>query len=89
MVPKRREWFVDHQKKERAERVLAGAIAIDGRKDWICKFCSESNVWTRMPQQHPGRVAWQFRQAVAAKCGEGSPASSISSGEEDKGDAET
>ena len=45
-VPKRREWFADPQ-KERAERVLAGAIAIDGRKDWICKFCSGSNVWTR------------------------------------------
>ena len=33
--------------KERAERVLAGAVAIDGRKELICKFCSETNVWTR------------------------------------------
>ena len=30
-----------------AERVLADAITIDGHKEWICKFCSEANVWTR------------------------------------------
>ena len=30
-----------------AERVLADAITIDGRKEWTCKFCSETNVWTR------------------------------------------
>ena len=35
-------WFPD---KERAERVLASAISIDGRKEGTCKFCSESNVW--------------------------------------------
>ena len=29
--------------KERAERVSANAISIDGRKEWTCKFCSESN----------------------------------------------
>ena len=33
--------------KERAEKVQAGAIKIDKRKEWICKFCSQSNVWTR------------------------------------------
>ena len=33
--------------KERSERVLASAISIDGRKEWTCKFCSESDVWTR------------------------------------------
>ena len=27
-----------------AERVLADGITIDGRKEWICKFCSETNV---------------------------------------------
>ena len=26
---------------ERAERVLASAMSIDGRKEWTCKFCSE------------------------------------------------
>ena len=31
----------------RAERDLADAITVDGRKEWICKFCSETNVWTR------------------------------------------
>ena len=34
--------------KERAERVLANAISIDGRKEWTCKFCAESNVWKRL-----------------------------------------
>ena len=33
--------------KDRAERVLADAITIDGRKEWTCKLCSETNVWTR------------------------------------------
>ena len=33
--------------KERAERVLAEAITIDCWKEWICKFCSETNVLTR------------------------------------------
>ena len=28
---------------ERAEGVLASAISIDERKEWTCKFCSESN----------------------------------------------
>ena len=31
----------------RAEKVLAEAVTIEGRKEWICKFCSETNVWTR------------------------------------------
>ena len=26
---------------------MAGAISVDGRKEWTCKFCSESNVWTK------------------------------------------
>ena len=30
--------------KERTERIFAGAIAIDGRKEWICKYCPETNV---------------------------------------------
>ena len=33
--------------KERAERMLADAITIGCRKEWICKFCSGTNVWTR------------------------------------------
>ena len=79
--------------KERAERVLAGAIAIDGRKEWICKICSESNVWTRWRCRRsynniPAGLRGKYRQAVAAKSGEGSTGSSASSGEEDKKDAE-
>ena len=79
--------------KERAERVLAGAIAIDGRKEWICKFCLELNVWTRWHSRRcynniPARLCGKYRQAVAAKSGEGSTGFSKSSREEDKKDAE-
>ena len=28
-------------------KLLAKAVTIDGRKDWYCRFCSETNVWTR------------------------------------------
>ena len=38
---KRHSWILG---KERAEGVLASAISIGGRKEWTCKFCSESNV---------------------------------------------
>ena len=41
---KRKSWIPG---KVRAEKVLADAIAIDGRKEWICKFCSETYVWAR------------------------------------------
>ena len=33
--------------KKGAEKVLADAISMDGRKELICKFCSELNVSTR------------------------------------------
>ena len=42
MVSKLRKGASWNLGKERAERVLDGAISIDGRKEWICKFCSES-----------------------------------------------
>ena len=41
---KRKSWIPG---QIRAEKVLADAIAIDGRKEWICKLCSETKVWTR------------------------------------------
>ena len=41
---KRKSWIPG---QVRAEKVLADATIIDGRKEWICKFCSETNVWTR------------------------------------------
>ena len=67
MVSKR----IEGVQEELAERVLASAVSIDGRKEWTCKFCSESNVWMR----------WQ---AVAARNGEWSTGSSTSRGEEDR-----
>ena len=56
----------------RAERVLADAITIDGRKEWICKFCSETGVWTwrRCRRCYPNILAGlqgKYRQAVSAK----------------------
>ena len=71
-----------------AERVLAEAITIDGRKEWTCKFCSESNVWTRWRCRRcyynilAGPYG-KYKQAVAAK-GEWSTGSSGSSGEEER-----
>ena len=67
----------------RAERVLAEAITIDGRKEWTCKFCSESNVWTRWRCRRcyhniPASLFGKYKQAIAAMSGHGS------SGEEER-----
>ena len=75
--------------EERAERVLANAISLDGREELTSKFCSESNVWTRWRCRRchsniPARMQGKYRQAVAAKSGEWSTGSSTSSGEEDR-----
>ena len=75
--------------KERSERVLASAISIDGRKEWTCKFCSESDVWTRVRCRRccfdiPAGVRGKYRQAIDARTGEWSTGSSTSSGEEDR-----
>ena len=72
MVQKRGSWI---HGKERAERILANAILIDGRKEWICKFCSESNVWTRWRCRRcysdiPAGLRGKYKQAIAAKSGE-------------------
>ena len=70
--------------KERVEKVLADAI--DGRKEWIFKFFSESNVWTRRCRRCYKNIATGLRgtygQAVAARTGEWSTGSSSSDGEE-------
>ena len=57
--------------KERAERVLAGAISIDGKKS-VCKFCWVSNVWTRWRCRRccndiPAGLRGKYRQAIAAR----------------------
>ena len=86
MVFKRREVFVDPG-RERAAEVSESAVRIDGRKERTCKFCSESNVWTRWlcRRYHhiPAGLRGKYRQAVAARNGEWSKGSSTSSGEED------
>ena len=79
---KRGSWILG---KERAARVLENAISIDGRKEWTCKFCSGSNVWTRWRCRRccsniSSALQRKYRQAVAAKPGEWSTGSSTSSG---------
>ena len=83
---RRGSWIVE---KERAEKVLADDISMDSRKEWICKFCSASNFWTRWRCRRcfnniPQGLRGTYRQAVAARTGEWSTGSSTSSGEEDK-----
>ena len=75
--------------KERAEKVLASAVSIHGQKEWTCKFCSESNVWTRWRCRRcnhdiPAGPRGKSRQAIAATNGELSMGSSTSSGEEER-----
>ena len=69
--------------KDRAEKVLADAITIDGRNEWICKFCSETNVWTRWRCRRcysniPTGLREKCRQAISAKTGRWSTESSPS-----------
>ena len=65
---KRKSWLPEKQRGKK----LADAITIDGRKEWICKFCSEINVWTwwrcrRCDSHIPAGLQGKYRQAVSAK----------------------
>ena len=73
--------------KERAEKVLASLISLDERKEWTCKFCSESNVWTRWRYRrcyHDIPAGLRGKHRHAARAGEWSTGSSTSSGKEDR-----
>ena len=53
-------------------RASAKAVAIDGRKEWYCRFCSETNVWTRSKcrrcQTHiPFVLQGKYKEAVSTK----------------------
>ena len=63
----------------RAERVLAEAITIDGRKEWTCKFVAGDVIITSQC-----RCTGKYKQAIAAKSGDWSTGSSGSSGEEEE-----
>ena len=72
----------------RAQRILADAITIDGRKEWTCKFCSETNVWTRWRCRRcgnniPSGRQGKHKQAMCAKNREWYSGSSSSSGAEE------
>ena len=72
----------------RAERVLAGANTIDSRKEWICEFCAETNVWTRWRcrlcgNNIPAGLQGKHKQATYAKNKERYSGSSSSSGGEE------
>ena len=82
----RKSWVPGHI---RAEQVLADAITIDAREEWICKFCSESNVWTwwrcrRSYSNIPAGLQEKHKQAIFAKNKGWSSGSSSSSGGEQK-----
>ena len=50
MVSRHREESPGYRERSGLKRFLADAITIDGRTEWMCKmckFCSETNVWTR------------------------------------------
>ena len=72
-----------------AEKILADAVTIDGRREWSCKSCSETNVWTRWRccwchTNIPSGLQRKYGQAVSAKAGVYSSGSSSSSGGEKK-----
>ena len=49
------------------EQVLADAITIYGRKQWTCKFCSETNVWTRWRCRRSGTTSLRVCKANTSK----------------------
>ena len=83
---KRKSWIPG---QVRAEKLLADATTIDGREEWICKFCSETNVWTRWRCRRCysnilAGLQEKYRQAVSEKTSWWSSGSSSSSGGEGK-----
>ena len=65
----RKEWV---GKRPRMEDLLAEAVTIDGRMEWYCRFCSETNVWTRsMCRRYqtsiPSVLQGKYKQAVSTK----------------------
>ena len=89
-----RRWLQTQKKKSlvsgqvRAGRVLADTITIDGRKEWTCKFCSGTNVWTqwrcrRCGNNIPKGPRGKHKQAMYAKNKEWYSGSSSSSGREE------
>ena len=89
MVSKLRRGVLGPWARSELKKCWQNAISIDGRTEWTCKLCSESNVWTRWCCRRcyhniPTGLQEKYRQAVAAKSGEWSAGSSTSSGEEDR-----
>ena len=68
---------------------LADAIARDGWEEWMCKFSSETNVWTRWRCRRcysnvPAGLQGKHKQALFAKNKEWSSGSSSSSGGDER-----
>ena len=73
----------------RAEKLLAHAITIDGRKERIGKFCSETNVWIRWCCRRcfsniAAGLQRKHKEAVFAKNKEWCSGSSSTIGEEER-----
>ena len=63
------------------EELFGRAITIDGRKEWYCLFCSDTNVWTRSRCARLGFrqvLHAEHMQAVSSKSGRSWSASSSS-----------
>ena len=70
------------------KKVLADAITIDGRKEWICKFCSKTKASTqrrcrRCGNNIPTGLEGKHKQAAYTKNKEWYSGSSSSSGREE------
>ena len=58
------------------DELLAKAVVIDGRKEWCCCSCSETNFWTRSKCRRckadiPSVPQAKHMQAVSSKCAAG------------------
>ena len=64
---KKKGWMVGRVRME------AAVVTIDGGKEWYCRFCLETNVWTRSKCQSqtniPSVLQGKHKQSVSNKGG--------------------
>ena len=71
----------------RKEELLAKAVTIDGRKEWCCRVCSETNSWTKSKCRRcktgiPFVLQGRHMQTVSTKSARSLSESSSRDGEE-------
>ena len=80
---------LDGRSRADKKELLAKAATIDGRKEWNCRFCWETNVWKRSicrrcQRNFPSVLQGKHKQAVSNRGGRSWSESSSSSEREDK-----